>query len=169
MRGYGFLSQHARKALNISCQKSGVSLPDLPKDENGAPKPVNGYYWSIAHKPDYVAGIVAAHPVGIDIEPVKPLRVDLKTKVATPEEWALVDAETVIDFFRIWTAKEAAIKASGQGLRDLSRCRVTQILDPNHIMLHYQTHDLVVEHFFFDNHIAAIVINDSQIQWEVIG
>jgi 4'-phosphopantetheinyl transferase len=49
-----FLSQHARKAIDASAQKSGISTGELKKDENGAPLPFEGTYWSITHKSEYL-------------------------------------------------------------------------------------------------------------------
>ncbi|MCD6391278.1 MAG: hypothetical protein J7L92_04730, partial [Dehalococcoidia bacterium] len=44
-----YLSQSAREALKLSAEKSGVRLGELLKDENGAPCPVAGNYWSLSH------------------------------------------------------------------------------------------------------------------------
>ena len=61
-----FLSRHARKALAISAEKSRVTLGELVQDERNAPLPFDGTYWSITHKSEYVAGVVAPSPIGID-------------------------------------------------------------------------------------------------------
>ena len=160
------LSRLARHALKLSAQKKGVQLPTLPKSPEGAPLPVDGVFWSIAHKPDYVAGVVSKVPVGIDIERIKPCTAGLFRRVAADDEWQL--AATVSDtlFFRYWTAKEAVLKSFGVGLKDLSQCHVLQILNDSHLMLEYQHHRIRVEHFYFKDHIAAIVAHAS-IHWTV--
>jgi len=66
-----FLSRHARRALKIAAQKSGVRRGELVKDENGVPQPFEGIHWSISHKTRYVCGVVAPSPIGIDIERVR--------------------------------------------------------------------------------------------------
>ncbi|MCP3953198.1 MAG: hypothetical protein GY697_13420, partial [Desulfobacterales bacterium] len=48
------LSAHAREALALSAQETGIVLGALEKNDAGAPLPSNGYYWSLAHKSDYV-------------------------------------------------------------------------------------------------------------------
>ena len=60
-----FLSRHARRALQISADRTGVTLGVLLKNESGMPLPFNGINWSITHKPEYVAGVVSNHKIGI--------------------------------------------------------------------------------------------------------
>ena len=66
------LSRIAREALKVSAERSRVRLGELLKDEKGVPCPVWGIYWSISHKPKYVAAVVSEDKVGIDIEEMKP-------------------------------------------------------------------------------------------------
>ena len=104
-----FLSQHARRALKRSAQKSNLPLGDLMQDDNGAPLPSNNVYWSITHKTQYVAGVAAPTPVGIDIERIRECSPGLFARTAGESEWALSDPEntSLITFFRYWTSKEA--------------------------------------------------------------
>jgi 4'-phosphopantetheinyl transferase len=162
-----FLSSLARQALEVSARKSGVSLSaeDFPKDENGAPLPVNGYFWSISHKPEYVAGVVSPQKIGIDIEKIEPRQPALFKKVADKSEWDLGDEDSWHLFFRYWTAKEAVLKAAGIGLKDLSKCKIIQIKDDTHLIIQYLDRKWDIEHFFFNRHIASIVNNTPDIQW----
>ena len=66
-----FLSRHARSALAKSAEKTGLRLGKLIKDDNGVPMPVDGIYWSITHKTDFVGGVVAPAAIGIDIEKIR--------------------------------------------------------------------------------------------------
>lgn len=160
-----FLSKHARKALEISAQKSHIQLTDLKKDEKGVPLPFNGHYWSLTHKPDYVAAVIASTPIGIDIEKIRSCSKALFKKTARDSEWKLSDTDPFILFYRYWTSKESVLKASGTGIRDLSKCRITQIIDDTHLVIDYRNQEWLLEHFYFDRHIASIVKNDSQIEW----
>jgi len=63
-----FLRGHARRAVEISAEKSRIPLGELAQDEHNAPLPFNGNFWSITHKPQYVGAVVAPSPIGIDIE-----------------------------------------------------------------------------------------------------
>lgn len=162
-----FLSAYARRALSVSARKYGAPLPaDWPaKDENGAPLPRDGLYWSISHKPEYVAGVVGPEPVGIDIERIRPFREGLQRKVATEQEWALCRDDRTHLLYRYWTAKEAVLKAVGAGLKGLSKCFITTIVDERHLLLGYQGRQWVVEHVYFDGHVAAVTPGNIKMEW----
>jgi 4'-phosphopantetheinyl transferase len=162
-----FLSRHARLALNLSAQKSNMPLGDLKQDENGAPLPSNDIYWSITHKTQYVGGVVAPAPIGIDIERIRECSQGLFAKTAGDREWALADPEkdSLLTFFRYWTSKEALVKTSGSGLKDLLKCQVAQIIDDRHLQIRYADRDWRIEHFYFDQHIASITQDTYKIEW----
>ena len=162
-----FLSRHARLALKLSAQKSKMQLGELKQDENGAPLPFNDIYWSITHKTQYVGGVVAPTPIGIDIERIRDCSRGLFAKTAGEREWALADAEinSLITFFRYWTSKEALVKTSGSGLKDLLKCQVTRIIDDRHLKIRYSDREWLIEHFYFDQHIASITQDACQIEW----
>ncbi len=162
-----FLSRHARRALEMSAEKSGILLDALEQDEQKAPLPFDGTYWSITHKNDYVGGVVCPSPTGIDIEKISPRAKSLFRKAAGEAEWALADT-SFTTFFRYWTAKEAVLKAVGIGLRDLSKCRISRILDTHHLDVEYNNNNWQIEHYFFDKHIASIVKNDFLIEWTIV-
>jgi len=166
-----FLSRHARKALLISAEKSGVRLDKLDKDENGVPQPFDGTFWSVTHKTRYVAGVAAPTPTGIDVERIRSFSEGLYKKTAGDSEWALadMDKDPVLAFFRFWTAKEAVLKATGIGIRDLLKCQVYEIVDDHHLRIQYDGKDWLIEHFVFDQHIASIVQNRYRIDWALEG
>ena len=161
-----FLSRHARQALKISAEKSRICLGELAQDERNAPLPFNGTFWSITHKTEYVGGVVAPLPIGIDIEKIYSRAKSLFPKTATEAEWALADRSSAT-FFRYWTSKEAVLKAAGTGLKDLSICRVIRIRDDHHLDIEYEDKKWQVEHTFFKDHIASIVKNDFRINWTI--
>lgn len=159
------LSRLARAAARHSARRAGGRLGRLAKDGDGVPLPANGWYWSVAHKPDYVAGVAGPGPIGVDIEPVHPRNRNLFDKIAAPEEWALGREEEWRLFFRFWTAKEAVLKAVGLGLKGLSRCRVVAIDAPGRMTLEYEGRRWVVEQSFRNGHLAAIAGEDVQVKW----
>ncbi len=161
------LSNHARRALEISAQKSCIELGDLTKNENGAPLPFDGNYWSLTHKPIYVGGVIAPTQIGIDIEKIRPCSKALFRKTANESEWGLSDADSFKLFFRYWTSKESVLKASATGIRDLSKCRIVQIIDHNHLVINYEDRKWLIEHFYFDGHIASVVKNDFDVEWTI--
>ena len=164
-----FLSRHARRALAQSADRSGIRVGGLHKDENGRPLPFGGTFWSLTHKNRYVAGVVAPTPIGIDIERIRELSRGVFRKTALDCEWALAETgeRTLKTFFRFWTSKEAVLKATGIGIKDLLKCQVRRVIDDHHLSIHYQGHDWLIEHFFHDRHITSIVQNNFQIEWTV--
>jgi len=160
-----FLSRHARRALEISAQKRQIQLGDLEKNENGVPLPFNGNYWSVTHKTEYVAGVIARDRIGIDLEKIRPFKEGLYKKAASEREWELSDADKIALFFRYWTSKESVLKASGTGIRDLLKCRIDRIIDDRHLVVNYREYNWVVEHFFFNGHIASVVKNNVDVKW----
>lgn len=159
------LSTLARRALARSCQVSGVRLDTLPKDEKGAPLPINGVHWSLTHKSDAVGAVAAPLPVGIDLEIIRPISFPMFAKVADEKQWALLTGDRQRNFFRLWTAKEAVLKAVGQGIAGLTRCRVVAIIDDTHMELIYEGVHWVVEQAWFANRIAAVTPYDFDVHW----
>ncbi len=163
-----YLSRYAREAVVRSAHNSGVQVGELSKDINGSPLPSNEIYWSLTHKSNYVGAVVAPTRVGIDIEKIRSRSRSLFKKTAKPDEWALANDESWELFFRFWTSKEAALKAAGIGIKDLSKCRVTQIIDKYNLVINYRGMNWHIEHLFFDGHIASVVKNAFNIQWTLL-
>ncbi len=163
-----YLSKYAREALEISAKKSFIHLGDPLKDEKGVPMPVDGNYWSVSHKPKYVAGVVACSRIGIDIEEIRDCRESLFRKIADHTEWELTDTDKRILFFRYWTSKEAVLKAVGTGLKDLSKCKIAQVIDKHNLAIDYMNKRWRVEHLFFNGHIASVVKGSFNIKWTVL-
>jgi 4'-phosphopantetheinyl transferase len=160
-----YLSRHARRALKISAEKSGIQLGELIKEDNGSPMPIDGNYWSVTHKPEYVGGVIASERIGIDIEKIRPCSKALFKKTADDREWALGNSDSLTLFFRYWTSKEAVLKAWGTGLTDLSKCRIVQITDDNHLIIKYKNKKWFVEQYFFNGHVASVIKTTSRIEW----
>ena len=161
------LSRIAREALKLSADKIGVRLGELLKDENGVPCPVSGNYWSLSHKPQYVAAVVSKNKVGIDIEEMKPRTESLFNHMASDEEWGLKE-KSWDTFFRYWTAKEAALKVIGIGISGLKTCRIISVPDENHIILDYKGHSFLVEQLRYKNHIVSVLKDDNKIDWIIL-
>jgi len=163
-----YLSQHARRALEISAKLSEVKTTSFLKDSDGIPQPVDGNYWSITHKPEYVGAVVAPKKIGIDIEKFRTFSKGLLKKTADESEWRLTDEEPNSLFFRYWTSKEAILKASGTGVKDLLKCRIVKILSDTKLIATYMDREWKIDHLFFDNHIASVVENTFKISWSLL-
>ena len=161
------LSRSAREALKLSAEKSGVRLEELRKDEKGVPCPINGNYWSLSHKPKYVAAVVSKDKVGIDIEEMKPRTESLFAHMATDEEWELKE-RSWDTFFRYWTAKEATLKVIGIGISGLKTCQIISVPDENHIALDYKGQFFLVEQLRYQNHIISVLKDNNEIDWIIL-
>ncbi len=163
-----FLSRHAREALQRSAERMEVELGPLEKDPRGAPLPFKGNFWSLTHKPEYVGGVVAPALVGLDLEQVRPCSAALFRKTASEEEWALAaDEDRLRAFFRYWTAKEAVLKTGGEGIRDLSRCRIARVESDSRLMVDYAGRVWPVDQFFFDGHVASVANSGFHVDWRL--
>jgi 4'-phosphopantetheinyl transferase len=163
-----FLSRYARSALEISARKSGVKLPRLIKGENGEPLRFDGNYWSLTHKTRYVGGVIASTKIGMDLERIRPCSAALYRKTAQDSEWRLSNGDPARLFFRYWTSKESVLKATGAGIKDLSKCRIVNIIDHNHLIISYKDQEWVVEHHDFDGHMASVVKNHFNVEWTIL-
>jgi 4'-phosphopantetheinyl transferase len=86
--------------------------------------------FNLSHAGDWVVCAVAPTAVGIDIEQVRAIDLGIAERFFQPGEYTALLAQPADQqrdyFFRLWTAKEAYVKALGLGLqRDFSSFRVT--------------------------------------------
>ena len=101
--------------------EAGVKQPiPFSFEPNGKPYVGGGPFFSLSHSGDFVACAVAERPVGVDIETFRPLRAQLACRVCCEEEAGYVFPDGDFDvrrFLRLWTAKEAVLKCTGEGIR----------------------------------------------------
>lgn len=113
----------------MDCAPDAVTFETGPQ---GKPQVHGGPSFNISHSGDVIAIALAADGrLGIDVELQKPLR-DLLSLARTtfrPDELAELKAlpaeERTPGFFRIWTRKEAMLKALGCGLSELDAIAVS--------------------------------------------
>jgi 4'-phosphopantetheinyl transferase len=138
----------------------------LQKDGQGVPLPSNGWYWTVTHKPAYVAGVAGRKPLGIDIERIRPRSRNLFKKIADQQEWQLGGEDEWHLFYRFWTAKEAVLKAVGVGMKGLSNCRVVSIGSADTLTLVYQGTSWEIQQRILDGHLVAITTNGMTVHWD---
>ena len=84
---------------------------------NGKPYLKSGeVYFNISHSGDYVALATAGREVGVDIEKTAPYEDSVADRCFTGKEreWMLKEGGNEA-FYRLWTAKESLMKATGLG------------------------------------------------------
>ncbi len=160
------LSRLARAAARQSARRSGGVLGRLQKDREGVPLPSNGWYWTVTHKPTYVAGVTGRKPLGIDIERIRPRSRNLFRKIANQQEWQLGGEDEWHLFYRFWTAKEAVLKAVGVGMKGLSNCRVVSIDSGDTLTLVYRGTSWEIQQRILDDHLVAITTNGLAVHWD---
>lgn len=97
----------------------GGPLPPVDKTEQGKPFFLrSGMQFSLTHTRTMVFCALSAQPVGIDAETIRPIRQRVALRTMNPEELAWLEAQPDRDraFLTLWTAKEAWVKLTGEGL-----------------------------------------------------
>ena len=123
-------SAGARRALAQAADAAECAAMVFHKHDD-VPQPWRGWYWSVSHDDTWVLGALARAPLGVDLERVTLRRAALRAAVLDEEERALLGEVDALGFTRLWTAKEAVLKAAGVGLTRLSHCRLTATPHPN--------------------------------------
>lgn len=99
------------------------------RQKNGKPF-LPGYpdfHFSLSHSGEWVVCAAGEYPLGIDLEQVRELRRGIAERYFSTEECGLLAGQPPDAFFTFWTLKEAAVKATGEGLaRGLFHATVTQ-------------------------------------------
>jgi 4'-phosphopantetheinyl transferase len=162
------LSRFAREAVLASARRSGLdffSSENLEKTDRGVPLPVQDWHWSLSHKTEFAAGVVAPFPVGIDLELPGPRHPGLFDKVGTEAEWKCLGGRDWPRFFRLWTAKESVLKALGVGLAGLGDCRLA-FADGDRLELQAGGRPWTVATVAKEKFVAAATLGDAAISWE---
>lgn len=124
--GRGFLREILGSSLGTEPQSVEFTYSAKGKPTLGGAFARSGLQFNLAHSGGLGVFAVARHGVvGVDVEHIRPIP-DLRALIgrflsarerARIEQWA--GEEQVKGFFRIWTRKEAWLKANGEGLSDL--------------------------------------------------
>lgn len=79
-----------------------------------------GFHYNISHSGKWIVGAFDSEPVGIDVEAIKPVDLDIAPNLFSPEEvWYIMnypEKDRTDHFYEIWTLKESYFKALGCGL-----------------------------------------------------
>jgi len=108
-----------RKILSAFLLVPAVEI-SFHKAENKKPY-VNGIEFNVTHSKNYILIGVSSSKIGIDIEHIDhDFTYDLiASSNFSPEELKLLNQDnSSLNFYSIWTRKEAILKASGEGLTD---------------------------------------------------
>jgi 4'-phosphopantetheinyl transferase len=107
--------------------------------------------------------------VGIDIEFIKSVK-DVSNRlfkriISSDEQLIFKNYDKNIAFFRAFTAKEAVLKLTGDGIKGLSKTKIKTIIDDNNLMVEYLNKKYLVENFYFDNYLATVTKDEFNVKW----
>lgn len=158
----------ARLALDEAAAREGLTVESWPQEgDGGRPLPVEGWHWSISHDSTLVAAVLHREPVGVDLERVAERRAALQERVANPVEQGLLAPWDALAFTRLWTAKEAVLKAAGVGIAELSSCRL-QALDGEQLVLEHRAGLRRVAQHQAGEHILAVHTQElGHVRWDL--
>jgi len=159
---------YARLALKHCAERAGAPAGGWEQDADEAPLPNAGFHWSVSHKRQWAAAVIAERPVGIDIENIVPRGRSLHETVGSDEEWRIMGDRSWLAFFRLWTAKEATLKANGLGIGELSSCRVMEVSDGRYLTTSYGGQLWPIAQFFHAGHVAAVTCGGDDVDWCVL-
>ena len=99
-------------------------------NEHGKPYLLNGPYFSISHCKEGIAVAIDEEPVGIDIEAIRHADEDLIERTMSEQEKSIIEnrkskIEKDRTFTRLWTQKEAIVKAEGVGICSFEQLQST--------------------------------------------
>lgn len=101
-----------------------ISNRDIRFETNQYGKPflagVSSFHFNIAHSGNWIVCAVHDLSVGVDVEKIKPIELDIAKRFFSAEEYHAIVSQPIerqLDyFFSLWTLKESYIKAVGKGL-----------------------------------------------------
>lgn len=108
-----------RTILSQYTQLSAQSL-SFEYGTDGKPALTNSaLHFNLAHSEDRGLLAVALHPIGVDLEHIRPIQsaAYIANTAFTPAEREQLEQYGDSVFFQLWTCKEAAMKAIGGGFR----------------------------------------------------
>ncbi len=162
------LSRFARESASASAIKSKLSVDSFEKNAAGVPIPSNNIFWSVSHKLDFVAGIVSTRKIGIDIERIKDVSEALFKRIIDPEERVhFGNQDKGIIFFRAFTAKEAVVKNTTDGIMGLSKVKIETVVDDNNLIAQCFGKKYLVENFYLDGYLASVTKDHFDVQWTI--
>lgn len=127
----------------------GITDAALHRNPDGQPYLTGcDLHVSISHSDRMVACALSEAPIGIDIEKIRPMSLNICRHLCVEEERAYLldglteneecqDPAVLHRLFEIWTAKEAYFKKQGTGITDLKSVNILTLPRQTHIVEDY--------------------------------
>jgi phosphopantetheinyl transferase len=131
----------------------------LEKDATGKPIPIsiNGkkLYWSLSHSKNLVGFIVDSLPVALDIVDIEE-RDSILLDTHQQHEYEKLGDRDWKNFYILWSAKEALIKAIGKYLEDMRGISLIEKKTQNSLIFDFLGQKYRIEVVNEDKHIVSI-------------
>jgi 4'-phosphopantetheinyl transferase len=109
---------------SIICSKLNMKCKEIHFTAEPYGKPcaagLPSFHYNIAHSGRWIVCAVDCDPVGIDIEEIKPISLDVAEYFFSMEEYRWLmdqgEAARLACFYELWTLKESFVKRLGKGL-----------------------------------------------------
>lgn len=124
-------------------------------NEGGKPfleAPDSDFHFNLAHSGEWVVCAVDKQPVGIDVQLMEPIDLNLAKNVLAPHAYryylSLPHEKRPDYFYDLWTLRESYLKLVGKGMSEINSAAEfysAQVDTPqaaNHPKVYYQRHDL---------------------------
>jgi 4'-phosphopantetheinyl transferase len=107
--------------MQQALREARIPLQELRREISGRPtlKSPQPFYVSVSHTANCAVCVLSSTPVGIDVEPLRPLPTRALPLFLTPIEQSalLADSPSSTGPLHAWVQKEAVVKADGRGLQ----------------------------------------------------
>ncbi|MEO3713226.1 4'-phosphopantetheinyl transferase family protein [Roseateles flavus] len=124
-------------------------------------------HFNLSHSGDAIAVAVADQPVGLDIESHRELKdgLAIAQRVFHPRErqWLLAQADFAAAFYRLWTLKEALLKATGEGFTQAPEALCWDELDAAMPAIHHAGQHWHALGLALPGSTLAVVMSDAQV------
>jgi 4'-phosphopantetheinyl transferase len=160
--------EFGRRALRRAALCVGAPCDGWQQRESGAPIPNDGWHWSVSHTRFWAAAVVGRGAVGIDVEQVRPRRMAIWNEIGGDEEWSVAGERNWENFYRIWTAKEAILKAHGMGVGYVREVHLTGRVEHERFALRFDGGLHAVEQLCVADHVASVVCGPAGTEWMVV-
>ncbi len=130
-RRMAFGEELLRKLISeeYGVDESDILITNLPSGKPVAEVKGNEVFVSLTHSGNFVACALSNTPVGIDLEVKRDFNPRVLKALCDAEcEFVAKSKDEAIAFLKIWTAKEAYLKMTGEGLAGFSKAEVLPLV-----------------------------------------
>jgi 4'-phosphopantetheinyl transferase len=152
---YFFLLDKVRDSSPSEDLKIGWTEKGKPFFENTELK------FNLTHSEAFIGLIIGKDEVGIDIQITRPVNRSVLERITNQEEINAYDSG-VINFFQLWTRKEAVLKMTGDGL-SAGASNVPVLQNQGE----FNNQKYVWQDFSFTNNIYAAFATKERVEWEL--